>query len=641
VTFKSASLIDANHQPVVLRSVSSGAIIVNQYTDGKHHVFVDVGNTGAENGTRLHPWKSIMKAMVAAGAGDSILVAGGVYGEEVLMKDSVHVIGSGPAVTILLAPGDQPGVMFESIHAAEITGFTLRADGNHQPAWPLIMCSLSSPVVRSNRFDATSAAQIGIHCYGGGIPVVQNNYFSGTTVLVAGSSPLLDGNVIEAANGPGGGITCSGGAAPVITRNRIDGAFGSAVVCNGGTATIADNWLTCGMGTQPALLLSGLTSAAVRNNIIFDTTSQGIGMSVMSSSGVDVLNNTWITHLRGIVESGSSVKFMNNIVTGNGDRGLQGSTGTASNYNDLWGNTTNYSGVTPGANDFSGDPLFRSLPLGDLRLAVGSPCINGGNPGAEYADRDGSRNDVGAFGGPYADSTWYVTKAAGLAFDSVTSTMSDTVQIPVRGVNIAGMAGLSMTLSYDPATLRILEARTGSATKRFSVATVQLGRGYESISLTSSNGIAEEKGDVLTLACAIQTDHTGTTVVHCDSAKMFDATLCARGCALPGDCRIAIIPTGIRNPGGESLPSKFSLLQNYPNPFNPSTRITYDVPRTSVISLAMYDVLGRLVATLVSGNQLPGRHVVEWDASGLASGVYFCRLQAGNFMAVKKVLLLR
>ena len=107
-----------------------------------------------------------------------------------------------------------------------------------------------------------------------------------------------------------------------------------------------------------------------------------------------------------------------------------------------------------------------------------------------------------------------------------------------------------------------MKARTGSATKRFSVATVQVGRGYESISLTSSNGIADEKGDVLTLVCAIQTDQTGTTVVHCDSAQMFDAMLCARGCALPGDCRIAIIPTGIRNPGGEPLPSKFSLLQN-------------------------------------------------------------------------------
>jgi hypothetical protein len=641
VTFKSASLIDANHQPVVLRSVSSGTVVVNQYTDGKHHVFVDAGNTGTENGTRLHPWKSIMKGMTAASAGDSILVAGGIYSEEVLMKDSVHLVGSGAPVTILLAPSDQPAVMFESMHAAEVTGFTLRADGNHQPAWPLIMCSASSPVVRLNRFDASLASQIGIHCYNGGNPAVQNNYFFGTTVLVAGTSPLLEGNVIEAGNGPGGGITCSGGASPVISRNRIDGASGSGIMCNGGTAVISDNWIICGMGPQPALLLSGLTSAAVRNNIIFDTSSHGIGMSVSSSSGVDVINNTLVTHLRGVVESNSSVNLMNNIITGNGDRGLQGSSGTASNYNDLWANTTNYSGVSPGVNDFSGDPLFRNLLQGDLRLAVGSPCINAGNPSVEYLDRDGSRNDVGAFGGPNADSTWYVTNAARLAFDSVTSTTSDTVQIPLRGVNITGMAGLSLTLSYDPATLRILEARAGSATKRFSVTTVQVSKGYESISLTSGSGIADEKGDVLSLVCAIQTSYTGTTVIHCDSAQMFDAMLCARGCGLPRDCSIAIIPTGVRNPGGESLPAKFSLLPNYPNPFNPSTNIAYDVPRTSVISLAMYDILGRLVATLVNGSQVPGRHVVEWNAAGLASGVYLCRLQSGNFMQVKKVLLLK
>ena len=89
------------------------------------------------------------------------------------------------------------------------------------------------------------------------------------------------------------------------------------------------------------------------------------------------------------------------------------------------------------------------------------------------------------------------------------------------------------------------------------------------------------------------------------------------------------------------LPAKMNLEQNYPNPFNPETKIQYEVKGRKFVSLKVYDVLGREVATLVDGIQDEGFKSVRWDATGMASGVYFYRLQAGTFVEVKKMLLLR
>ena len=79
---------------------------------------------------------------------------------------------------------------------------------------------------------------------------------------------------------------------------------------------------------------------------------------------------------------------------------------------------------------------------------------------------------------------------------------------------------------------------------------------------------------------------------------------------------------------GEGVPERYGLFQNYPNPFNPVTAISYRLPVVSRVRLVVYDVLGREVARLVDGRQMPGEHTVSWDGGGSASGVFFCRLLA-------------
>ncbi len=95
------------------------------------------------------------------------------------------------------------------------------------------------------------------------------------------------------------------------------------------------------------------------------------------------------------------------------------------------------------------------------------------------------------------------------------------------------------------------------------------------------------------------------------------------------------------------IPKEFALMQNYPNPFNPTTTITYDIPKSAFVSLKIYDVLGRLVTTLVDGIQEANSYRLQWNPTGVSSGVYFYRIQARsqdgskNFTSVKKLVFMK
>jgi len=89
------------------------------------------------------------------------------------------------------------------------------------------------------------------------------------------------------------------------------------------------------------------------------------------------------------------------------------------------------------------------------------------------------------------------------------------------------------------------------------------------------------------------------------------------------------------------IPASFTLYQNYPNPFNPTTTITYDIPMRANVKLIVYNVLGQEVAILVNELQEAGRYNVKFDASGLPSGVYFYKLEAGKYVEIKKMILMK
>ncbi len=97
----------------------------------------------------------------------------------------------------------------------------------------------------------------------------------------------------------------------------------------------------------------------------------------------------------------------------------------------------------------------------------------------------------------------------------------------------------------------------------------------------------------------------------------------------------------VEAPQSSGMPNVYTLNQNYPNPFNPTTTINFALPQRSEVTLAVYDALGRKVAELASGTLNAGYHNFTFDAAGLASGIYFYKLTAGDFISVKKLMLLK
>ncbi len=130
----------------------------------------------------------------------------------------------------------------------------------------------------------------------------------------------------------------------------------------------------------------------------------------------------------------------------------------------------------------------------------------------------------------------------------------------------------------------------------------------------------------------------------------FTGDQCVQNCSLPDSLRVSAGVIGHTTNGGvtgvgatkNSLPAGHSLAQNYPNPFNPTTIISYTLSQRSWVRITIIDLLGREVATLIGNEERSaGTYNIEWNAVSFVSGIYFYRLQAGGFVATKKLVLLK
>jgi subtilisin-like proprotein convertase family protein len=99
--------------------------------------------------------------------------------------------------------------------------------------------------------------------------------------------------------------------------------------------------------------------------------------------------------------------------------------------------------------------------------------------------------------------------------------------------------------------------------------------------------------------------------------------------------------TGVEDNDSKTIPAIFSLEQNYPNPFNPSTTISYSLPKASNVKLTIYNLLGQEVTTLVNSFNQAGKHLINFNALNLASGVYIYSIKADGFVSSKKLILLK
>lgn len=139
----------------------------------------------------------------------------------------------------------------------------------------------------------------------------------------------------------------------------------------------------------------------------------------------------------------------------------------------------------------------------------------------------------------------------------------------------------------------------------------------------------------------LDTTALGGSYVHCyasDGIYLYAGVLTGTGGVW--QCSLDRL-NSVRETQTNNGPEEFTLEQNYPNPFNPSTTISFYLPSKSFVSIKVFDVIGRVVATIVSQEMSAGKYSKQWNAANISSGIYFYRLQADSYSETKKLLLLK
>lgn len=181
-----------------------------------------------------------------------------------------------------------------------------------------------------------------------------------------------------------------------------------------------------------------------------------------------------------------------------------------------------------------------------------------------------------------------------------------------------------------PDKLVILSSTNGGTIYNYTVATL----GYQALTTTSGNPSPFVPTSTQ-WAHRIFALQTGTNKLLFQGVSGFGDNL-----YIDSICKTHRTLTGTAN-NTEEIPTSYSLSQNYPNPFNPSTNISYGLPKAGLVKLVIFDVLGREIKTLVNGYKAAGMYEISFDASGISSGVYFYKVESGDFSSIKKMVLIK
>jgi len=383
------------------------------------------------------------------------------------------------------------------------------------------------------------------------------------------------------------------------------------------------------------------------------------GISASSSDSLIILNNVIYQNMTGIsLSNNGTAVIKNNIICHHsGDRGkgiwCTGDWAADVSYNDFWDNTADCEGFSPGVGILYENPLFVNPEAGDFHLQPTSPCIDAGDPAPQYRDLDGSRNDMGVYGGPYALPEGSLFRPpVGMTLGDTSAAPGDMVEVAVRLEKAAGVAEASMVISYPSDTLAVLDVRTTDYSRRFSLTTEDMGPGQMRISLSSSNGIEEESYPFVCLMVKVHrfVSEGGKGRIRVSEASLRDDLAMPLTIGQISEGTVEVKTEVVRKETSYGIPSRFTIFQNYPNPFNFSTTIHYQLPVRSHVTLKVYNLLGQEVRTLVDKQQSPGHYAIQWDGKDIAgrivaSGIYFCKIKAAgkgkNFVKTIKMLILR
>jgi parallel beta-helix repeat protein len=536
---------------------------------------------------------SIQKCISICSFGDTVYVANGVYEEQVVMIPGLSLIGAGMDSCVidtrsLVQPTDFFAVaVYDSCNLQNLNIIV-----SNEQMGSGIYAGWGTMEVNSVRVEN---AVYGINSFNAN-SIIKNNILLNVEegieieAFTYNYNPIIENNIIYS---NGKGVKISIGTKPTIRNNIIflDDDFAEGI------------W-----GGSPDTLW------VYNNLVVAEYARNGISNAIVSTCINNfILGKFWY---RGITSSNQNIIQNNTLINGIVGITKPSNDNPTIKYNNSWHNDVNYSGFTPDSTNLSVNPMIVNDDTTrgelDFHLQMFSPLIDAGDP--SILDKDGSRSDIGLYGGPFGESYKYIDLA------------------PSPPLNLTALVDSNyITLNWN----RNTEADTSFyKVYRDTVINFQI----DSTKLISS-----------------QTDTFFVQFVPQNIEKLVYKVTCVDKQGIesnPSEEKVVVI-TGIEN--YPQLITDYQLYQNYPNPFNPSTKISYRLKERGYVKLYVYDIKGELVRVLVNQEQSAGFYQVEFNSSdnqqpttnNLASGIYIYQILVTGenntpvFSDIKKMILLK
>ncbi len=568
----------------IVTTVALLLLIVGQISGDTHYV--------SKVGTNTHPYQSwetaadsISKAIDASESGDTVRVGVGTYYEHVIMKKGIALIGAGRdscVVDIRQSPERDVIIAADSM---VIEGFhVIGRDSNGG-----VGIIDNRVEVRYDRIANNTIT----NCYTG---ILSLNWLDTTIVHQISDNIFMDNYR---------GMRIDNVGITIIANNHFIGN-GRAIYGQWGKPFILNNDIR---NTEArAIEWYGSRAALIVNNLVVN--AEMGGLSIGNAAGLMVENNTISDGAqRGVGIGGVDFSMVNNIIARHGMEGVVlGSSVSSFTYNNVWANAGNDIQADSVEDNISVDPMF--VGNGDYHLQYGSPCIDAGDP--NILDVDGSRSDLGVYGGPGGESYEYLDLPPSKPMNAF---------FVFDGSNVILTWGESTESDFSHNDIY-----------RGTESGFLPGEGNRIASVTNPpfNDLAIEIGPLYFYQITAW-DRTGHQ-------------------SEPSE-EIMVATTSVEDTASddETIPTSYRLLQNHPNPFNAQTVIRYEIPdgryqlSTSII---IFDILGRRVTTLVEEVQGVGSYHAIWDGRNengeeVASGIYLCQLRCGSERHVMRMFLVK
>jgi len=531
---------------------------------------------------------SIQKCINISNYGDTIVVANGVYKETVLFKQGITLLGSGIDSCII----DTREIKTPDIH---IRAVKIQSD-----------CSLKGFYIVVNTPDS------GIAIFGESLEnvLIENNKITDAAsgIYPGDSDILIKNNIFSDVQRAVFLESSTRGRVQVIAENMMNVSMYGVHISFGTKPIIRNNIIHV---HNPSHYGSGYagggsdTAKVFNNLIIVDEEVYGISCSMVPTL---IYNNLLIgSFWYRAINAGNYNVIKNNVII-NSPRGIVAEAGhnPLIQYNNVWNVDQKYAGFTPDSTNLSVEPMMVDEGKSDFHLQMFSPLIDKGDP--NILDKDGSRSDIGLFGGPYGESYTY----------------QDLAPKPPRN--------LTALLDSNAITLNWLKNTEADFYQ------------YRVYRDTLPDFILDSLKRI-----SLTTDTTFTELIQNTPAKAYYYKITAVDNQFnqsPASEEAAVIITGVEKEIKLSA-NDYKLYANYPNPFNPSTTISYRLKEKGNVKLTVYDIRGELITKLVNEEKEAGYYEMEYRPENLASGAYLIVIEVIGenkiplFIDAKKMILLK